>query len=126
MSFHFKLSREYNWHLVYLVGHTDCGGVKASYDAAHRQMPVTGPLGVWLQPLISLSISAGANVMDNELSVLNLRQQFGNVAQSDAFLRANRKGEPNRVFVALIMGPLMFFFCSDTSWTSVGCSRGAL
>jgi hypothetical protein len=71
-------------------------------------MPVTGPLGAWLQPLISLSISAGANVKDNELAILNLRQQFVNVAQSKAFLTANRKGQPNRVFVAIIAGPLMF------------------
>jgi carbonic anhydrase len=89
----FDLHRKRNRHAVFIVGHTDCGGAKASYKAAHGNTPILGPLGQWLEPLVALSRELGSTVTPDELAVRNVQEQFSKLVGSKAFREARRKGE---------------------------------
>ena len=89
----FDLHEKRNRHAVYIVGHTDCGGAKASYGAAHGGKPLIGPLGQWLVPLIALSEELGRAVTPDELAIANVQKQFSKLVTSEAFKGAGRKGE---------------------------------
>ena len=79
-------------YAVFLVGHTDCGGAKASYNAAHYGQPIPGPLGHWLAPLVALSKALGRQVKPDLLVVKNVEEQFNKLVASSEFRGARRIG----------------------------------
>ena len=68
---------------VIVVGHTNCGGVKAAWDAAQEPTSEpTSPLERWLVPLTEL-----ARNTDGDLSAfteVNVGEQVANVLKSEA------------------------------------------
>ena len=79
---------------VIVVGHTDCGGVKACHAATKRPPPFprTTALQRWLAPLTELVWALGSIVgqCHDELTPLveaNVRMQVANVLSSDVLAR---------------------------------------
>ena len=81
-------------YTVFIVGHTDCGGVKASYEAAHNhnQPSIPGSLGQWLAPVVELSRRLGPEVLYDQLAARNVEEQFNRLVASAAFRDAGRIG----------------------------------
>ena len=89
---------------VVLVGHTNCGGAAACYDAACAG-PAGAPsdsLGRWLAPLVDLATSL--NLADSDrpsalakLVDANVRKQVGNLVASDVMQKAWAAGKSVRV-----------------------------
>jgi len=65
---------------VRVVGHTDCGGVKASHGVAggSNAIPPDSVLWTWLGPLVALA-ALNRNDSVDELAVKNVRLQMQNV-----------------------------------------------
>ncbi|THU84408.1 hypothetical protein K435DRAFT_687566 [Dendrothele bispora CBS 962.96] len=70
--------------MFFVVGHSDCGGVKAAYDVAHGdENPVLHPdLRRWLDPLIALSKEIGPDGGVDELTRENIKRQVDNVLEA--------------------------------------------
>ena len=89
---------------VVLVGHSNCGGAAACYDAACAG-PAGAPsdsLGRWLAPLVDLATSL--NLADSDrpsalakLVDANVRKQVENLAASDVMQNAWAAGKSVRV-----------------------------
>ena len=89
---------------VVLVGHSNCGGAAACYDAACAG-PADAPsdsLGRWLAPLVDLATSL--NLADSDRSSAlaklvdaNVRKQVENLAASDVMQNAWAAGKSVRV-----------------------------
>ena len=89
---------------VVLVGHSNCGGAAACYDAACAG-PAGAPsdsLGRWLAPLVDLAMSL--NLADSDrpsalakLVDANVRKQVGNLVASDVMQNAWAAGKSVRV-----------------------------
>ncbi|KAF8969194.1 carbonic anhydrase [Flammula alnicola] len=64
---------------IMVVGHTDCGGIHACYDAAHDHPPhLHWSLWNWLQHLKMLAIT-NKDLTQRQLTELNVRVQAANV-----------------------------------------------
>ncbi|GJJ12706.1 hypothetical protein Clacol_006950 [Clathrus columnatus] len=70
---------------VIVVGHTNCGGVKAALDAARDGIPVAPPLDRWLEPLVA-HIKTLPDLPNQTLSNVvkeNVKMQIENICSSD-------------------------------------------
>jgi carbonic anhydrase len=76
---------------VRVVGHIDCGGVKAARGAAHGQPIKDATLARWLGPLTKLATDHKGDSED-QLAERNVRQQVQNVRKEVGGLP-----EPRRV-----------------------------
>ncbi|KAK7442205.1 hypothetical protein VKT23_016177 [Stygiomarasmius scandens] len=69
---------------IFVVGHLDCGGVRAAYSVAHgNESPsLHADLLRWLDPLIAFSREIGPDGGVDRLTRENIKQQVKNVLQA--------------------------------------------
>jgi len=86
---------------ILVVGHTQCGGAKAAFQAATGPPPDVEPvLQRWLAPLIALAVSLDLKSMAPDKAVTKLveesvRVQVENVANSEPVRKAWEGGQKN-------------------------------
>lgn len=103
---------------VFVVGHTDCGGVKASVNANQRpdggiingkivtikDIPADAPLNRWLEPLTRTAISlklTGTTNNNTAVSVVtreNVRRQCERLCETEVMMKAWQAGKQIRVY----------------------------
>ena len=75
---------------IWVVGHTDCGGVKTCYNAAHSPPPpgnLDSSIWTWLGSLLTLALIK-RNLTLRQLTDENVRVQVANVKATLVALKA--------------------------------------
>jgi carbonic anhydrase len=76
---------------IWVVGHTDCGGVKACYNAVHSPPPkqLDSSIWKWLGSLLTLALLK-RNLTLRQLTDENVRVQVANVKTTLVVLKPER------------------------------------
>ncbi|KZV71149.1 carbonic anhydrase [Peniophora sp. CONT] len=92
---------------VVVVGHTQCGGATACYEAAkhaHPAAPLHSPLGRWLSPLTDMAtkLNLGHTEPDHAVTALveaNVRKQVENLCEAEPLRKVWDAEGARRVWV---------------------------
>lgn len=94
---------------VVLVGHTECGGVKACLAAAaktnpprHVVQPDSSPINRWLAPLVDLAVCLqppdGGSLQPLTLVEANVRRQVENLHKTETIKKSKLAGKKVKVY----------------------------